>query len=317
MKWSVAVLAAGKGTRMRSVLPKVLHRLAGRALLDWVLDRSAELAPPERTVVVVGHGADQVAAHLAGRGFATVLQEPQLGTGDAVRTALGTLPEGDAVLVLSGDVPLLKAATLARLRDHLSAGTDAVLLTAELADPGAYGRIVRAADGGVEAIVEARDADPPTRAIREVNAGIYAFRRQPLERVIAGLRPDNDQGEYYLTDVVAALRRERRRVAAVVLSDPEEMLGVNTRADLARVARILNRRTLERLMDGGVTVADPETTWIEPSCEVGRDVVIEPGVVLRNRTRVGAGARIGAHAVLDGADVPPGAEIPPLAHLTG
>lgn len=319
MRWAVAVLAAGKGTRMRSGLPKVLHLLAGRPLLDWVLDRCGELAEPGQTVVVIGHGAERVTAHLAGRGVHTALQEPQLGTGDAVRTALAALPDdgAEAVAVLSGDVPLLRAETLRRLRDALRGENDAVLLTAVLPDPGSYGRILRAPDGGVEAIVEARDADPATLAVREVNAGIYAFRRGPLERAVAGLRPDNDQGEYYLTDVIAALRRERGSVAAVVLEDPDEMLGVNTREDLAATARIVNRRLLAELMRAGVTVVDPATTWVEPSCSVGRDAVLEPGVVLRGGARVGEGARLGAHVVVDGADVPPGATVPPLTHLTG
>jgi len=238
--WAVAVLAAGKGTRMRSDLPKVLHPLAGRPLLEHVLDTALELVPPHRVVVVVGHGAARVETVAAARGARTVLQEPQLGTGDAVRVALGGMGAGvHGVLVLSGDVPLLRPATVAGLRDAVEHGAAAALLTAILEEPGAYGRVLREADGSVAAIVEARDASPEELACREVNAGVYAFRREPLEQALAGLRPDNDQGEYYLTDVIGVLKARGLPVAAHVLDDPLEMAGVNTREDLARLEAVL------------------------------------------------------------------------------
>ncbi len=318
MSWSVAVLAAGKGTRMRSQQPKVLHELAGRPVIDHVLDLALATAPTDRIVVVVGHGAQEVAGHVEARGVRTTVQEPQLGTGDAVRTAVAALPpEPDGgLMVLSGDVPLLAAASLERLRARVDGGAAAALLTATLEPPGSYGRVLRDGDGAVTAIVEARDADPTALAVREVNAGVYAFRRGPIEEALARLRPDNDQAEYYLTDVVAALRGVGLTVAGVRLDDSEEMLGINTRADLATVARILNRRVLDGLMASGVTVLDPTTTWVEPGCAVAPDAVLEPGVVLRGGTRVGAGARIGAHAVLDGVEIAAGCEIPPLTLLT-
>ncbi len=246
MRWGVVVLAAGKGTRMRSALPKVLHELAGRPLVDHVTDLATAFARAADVVVVVGHGAGDVGEHLAGRGMRTAVQEPQLGTGDAVRVGLsgfvGDAP--DAVLVLSGDVPLLRPATLRALRQRLETGSAAVLLTARLAEPGSYGRIVRGAGAGagVEAIVEARDAPPEVLALAEVNAGVYAFRFEPLAGALQRLAPDNDQGELYLTDVVALLRAGGLEVTAVVLDDPEEMLGVNTREDLARLEEILQRR---------------------------------------------------------------------------
>jgi len=319
VSWSVAVLAAGKGTRMRSQRPKVLHELAGRPIIDHVLDLALAVAPAERTVVVVGHQAAEVAGHVSGRGVRTAIQEPQLGTGDAVRTAVSALhgESASGLLVLSGDVPLLATATVESLRLKVDGGAAAALLTAILDPPGSYGRVLRDIDGAVTEIVEARDADAAILAVSEVNAGVYAFRRGPLEDALARLRPDNDQAEYYLTDVVAALHGAGLTVAGVRLDDPEEMLGINTREDLATVARILNRRVLDGLMASGVTVLDPTTTWVEPGCAVAPDAVLEPGVVLRSGTRVGAGARIGAHTVLDGADVPPGDEIPPLTHRTG
>ncbi len=316
LTWSVVILAAGQGSRLRSATPKVLHRVAGRCLVDHVLDQAATVtARPQDVTVVVGHGAAAVRTHLAARRVATVLQEPQLGTGHALQvavTAIADLPE--ALLVLSGDVPLLRPATLATLAARLDGATAAVLLTAELAAPGSYGRVVRDEVGSVVAIVEARDADSATLALREVNAGVYAFRRDPLVAALANLDTANAQREYYLTDVVAALRRAGRTVEAVVLADPDEMLGVNTRADLARVGRVLNDRILAALMTSGVTVVDPATTWVEADCRVEPDVVLEPGVVLRGCTSVGRGAVIGAHAVCEAAVVAADEVVPPLSY---
>lgn len=242
MNCVVTVLAAGKGTRMKSDLPKVLHQASGRALLDFVLDVGESQALPENIVVVVGHRADLVKDHVSNRGVVTALQEPQLGTGDALRVAMDAAPDGDTVLVLSGDVPLLRTATLDRLLESLEKGAEAALLTAVLTDPGAYGRVLRGPDGSVRAIVEARDADADIVLLNEVNAGVYAFRRSSLEQALSSLKPDNDQGEYYLTDVVRWLTRRDLSVAATVLEDPEEMQGVNTREDLRRVEEALARR---------------------------------------------------------------------------
>ncbi len=320
LRWTVAVLAAGQGTRMRSTTPKVLHELAGRPLLDHVLDLALDVAPaPSDVVVVVGHGAELVESLLTARGVTAALQEPQLGTGDAVRVAVERVAGGswNALLVLSGDVPLLRASSLGRLREALAEGREAALVTAELARPGAYGRVLRTPDGLVRGIVEARDAAPEVLAIREVNAGIYGFRRGSLEQALAGLRPDNAQGEYYLTDVVGHLRSGGLPVAAVALDDPDEMAGVNTRADLATVAAVLNRRVLERLMADGVTVEDPSTVRVDPRSRVGRDAVLETGVVLRGACTVGDGARIGAHAVLADAVVAPGETLEPLTLRRG
>jgi len=237
------VLAAGKGTRMRSDLPKVLHRAAGRTLLDHVLDLALTVVEPDGVTVVVGHGAEQVRAWVAGRGVQTVLQEPQLGTGHALRVAVAAMrpPAPDALLVLSGDVPLLRPETIERLQAEID-GNAAVLLTAELTEPGSYGRVLRRQDGTVQAIVEAGDADARTLAVREVNAGVYAFRRESLEAALAELSPLNVQGEYYLTDVAAVLGEKGLRVAAVRLDDPTEMMGVNTVEDLRTVETLLAGR---------------------------------------------------------------------------
>ncbi len=242
MSCLVVVLAAGKGTRMKSDLPKVLHEVSGRVLLDFVLDLGERVARADHIVVVVGHRAGRVEEHVRDRGVLIALQEPQLGTGDALRVAVEIAPEGDVVLVLSGDVPLLRKKTLDQLLDSVAKGAEAALLTAVLTDPGAYGRVLRGPDGSVSAVVEARDADANILALNEVNAGVYAFRRASLEQALASLKPDNAQGEYYLTDVVRWLTRRGLPVAATILEDPEEMQGVNTREDLRRVEQVLASR---------------------------------------------------------------------------
>jgi len=318
-RWAVAILAAGQGTRMHSEIPKVLHELAGRPLLDHVIDLALGAARPQDIVAVIGHGADEVGALVRERGIDAAVQQPQLGTGDALRVALRGLQHRDfgRLLVLSGDVPLLRPNTLARLMAELEADTAAVLLTATVDDPASYGRIIRAADGSVAEIVEARDARPDQLEIREVNAGVYAFDRRHVTEALAAIGRDNAQGEVYLTDVAAELRRRGRRVAAVGLDDPEEMQGVNTRDDLARAGRTLNRRVVDALMAAGVSVRDPDTTWIDPRAAIGLEVVIEPGVVLRGLCQVGDGARIGANCVLEDAAVGAGETVPPLTYLTG
>lgn len=300
---------------MRSSRPKVLHEVGGRPLLEWVLDRAEEVTSPERVVVVVGHGRDRVSSGVERRGMMTAVQDPPRGTGDAARVGIDRLPRHgiDAVLVLCGDVPLLRTATVQALCRRLDQGGAAVVLTATLEIPGAYGRVLRASDGTIRRIVEVGDATESELAVREVNTGIYAFRREGLDDVLADLRPDNAQSEYYLTDVVEALLP--RGVVALELEDPAEMLGVNSRGDLARVAGVLNRRVIEEWMAAGVSVLDPSTTWIEPGCALGPDVVLEPGVVVRGAARIGAGARIGAHSVLDGGHVDEGAVVPPLTRL--
>lgn len=318
MRFAAVVLAAGQGTRMRSERPKVLHAAAGRTLLDRVLDTARVVVPEERTVVVVGHGAEEVEAHLASRGVRTALQRPQKGTGHALAVGLEAAPaRSDGVVVLSGDVPLLPAAVLEELMTAVTEGAAGALLTTELAEPGAYGRVVRGADGAVVAVIEARDADERTLAVREVNAGVYAFALAPAAEALADLSPDNAQGEYYLTDVVAWLSSRQLPVAAVRLADSSLMQGVNTRADLARVSRLVVDAVLAELMASGVTVVDPASTWVEDGCDIAPDAVLEPGVVVRGASRIGAGARIGAHAVLDGARIGPGVVVPPLAVIPG
>lgn len=316
MKLGAVVLAAGQGKRLKTGLAKVLHEAHGRPLLAWVLDAVAPLSPAV-TVVVVGHLREQVEAYLSGREVGVVVQDPPRGTGDAVRIALPALEGCDAALVLPGDAPLVTSETLRRLVAlYESEAAACALLSAVLPDGGPYGRIVRR-DGNVAAIVEARDATPGQRAIREVNAGVYAFALAKIRPLLNRLSPANSQGEYYLTDVVGALVESREKVVALTLEDPEEMLGVNTREELSQVGKKLNARMVRWWLEQGVTVVDPETTWIEVGCEIGRDTVLEPGVHLRGNCRLGEGCRVGAHSVLESVTLPSRTRVEPLTYRKG
>ncbi len=310
------VLAAGQGKRLQSGTAKVLHQAHGRPLLDWVLAALAPLSPA-KTVVVVGHRREQVEAFLSGRGVASVVQDPPAGTGDAVRVALPALAGCDFALVVPGDAPLLTSQSLHRLRTVGEQEKAAcTLLSAVLTDGGSYGRILRR-EGRVVAIVEARDATPEQLAIREVNAGVYVFDVAKVHPLLAELAPTNSQGEYYLTDVVAAMVARGENVIGVCLDDAEEMLGVNTREELALVSKKLNARLVRYWQERGVTVLDPETTWIEAGCEIGRDTVLEPGVHVRGQCRLGEGCRVGAHSVLEDVVLAAHSRVPPLTFFKG
>jgi bifunctional UDP-N-acetylglucosamine pyrophosphorylase / glucosamine-1-phosphate N-acetyltransferase len=305
---TVLVLAAGRGTRMRSAVAKVLHPVLGRPLIAWPL-AIARALPAARRGVVVGFQADEVARALPA-GFEAVLQRRIWGTGHAVRQARRLFAgEGDTV-VLSGDTPLLAAATVRRLlAEHRRRRARVSFLTARLADPSGYGRVVRDAGGEVQSVVEHDDADAGTRRIDEVNAGVYCFENRFLDRALGRLRAANRQEEYYLTDVIAAAVRAGLGVVGVPCDDPEEMLGVNDRLQLARVHDVLRRRVLDGLMRAGVTVVDPASTWVEPGVRIGADSVLFPGTILQGRTAVGAGCRIGPHARVRDSRVGPGSVI--------
>lgn len=316
MKLGAVVLAAGQGKRLKTGLAKVLHPAHGRPLLQWVLEAVAPLAPA-KTVVVVGHRREQVEAFLSGQKVEIVVQDPPAGTGDAVRVALPALAGCELALVLPGDAPLLQSESLRRLVaafQHEKAAC--ALLSAVLDEGGPYGRIVRR-EGAVVAIVEARDATPEQLAIREVNAGVYVFNVAKIRPLLLELTPTNSQGEYYLTDVVAGLVARGEKVVAMSLQDPEEMLGVNTRGELAEVGKKLNARVVRFWQENGVTVFDPETTWIEVGCEIGRDTVLEPGVHLRGQCRLGERCRVGAHSVLEDVQLAPGTQVAPLTYMRG
>jgi bifunctional UDP-N-acetylglucosamine pyrophosphorylase/glucosamine-1-phosphate N-acetyltransferase len=298
---AVVILAAGEGKRMKSSRSKLLHEIAGHSLVSYAI-RAATTLEPERVVVVVGHGRDQVEAHLAeiAPHVITAVQEEQLGTGHAVQVALAALPAlSGEVVVTYGDVPLLTPDTLAELVDSHRTNRSAVtVLTAQVADPSGYGRIVRDSDDLVSRVVEHKDAGPDELSITEINSGIYVFDAETLRSALAEIRADNVQGEFYLTDVIGAARRAGKAVRAHVITDLWQTEGVNDRVQLAAMNAELNRRILVDWMRAGVTVIDPATTWVHSSVDLATDVTLLPGTSLEGATSVGAGATIGPDTTL-------------------
>jgi len=329
---ATVVLAAGKGTRMMSDLPKVLHQVAGLPMVRWPV-RLAEQIGSSRTVLVVGAGGDRVRAALANNDVVFSDQPEQLGTGHALLCAEPVLAGfAGTILLLCGDVPLLEEGTIqSLLKTHQRQGNAITVLTAELADPRGYGRIVR--DGqSVRRIVEDRDAAPEEKKIREVNAGIYAFSAPDVFELLRQVGSNNDQGEYYLTDVVEIALRHEMSIGAVQASTADEILGINDREQLAHCTALLRRRINRGLMLGGVSMIDPETTYIDPNVQVGPDTVIHPGVHLRGQTRVGTQCviepgvvivdceladqvHVKAGSVLEESKVGSHTDIGPMAHL--
>ncbi len=309
---AVVILAAGEGKRMKSARSKLLHEVAGHSLLSYAVSAATNLQP-EHIVVVVGHGRDQVEAHLdeIAPHVTTAVQEQQLGTGHAVQVALERLGEvSGEVVVTYGDVPMLATETLtALLEEHRRQQAAVTVLTAEVPDPTGYGRILRNADGAVQSIIEHRDADEAQRAICEINSGIYVFEAETLRSGLTELAPMNDQGELYLTDVLGLARREGRAVAALVTDDLWQTEGVNDRIQLAAINAEMNRRILHRWMRAGVTVVDPATTWVHASVDLAPDVTLLPGTSLEGATSVAAGATIGPDTTLTDVEVGEGARI--------
>jgi len=310
----VVVLAAGQGKRMHSRLPKVLQPLAGAPLLAHVLDAARSLSPA-RIAIVHGHGGERVPQAFADApGLAWVRQEPQLGTGDAVRQALPLLDGAGMVLVLYGDVPLIGAATLARLARACS-GARLVLLTVELADPTGYGRIVRDGAGRVLRIVEDKDASAAERAIREINTGILCAPVASLGNWLERIGCDNAQGEYYLTDVVGIAAAQGVAIDTVHPAAPWETLGVNSKTQLAQLERILQGERARALMEQGVTLIDPARIDVRGELVCGRDVEIDAGCIFEGRVELADGVRVGANCVLRNSTVGEGARIQPFCHI--
>jgi len=331
---AVIILAAGAGTRMGSDLPKVLHTICGRSMLDHVVGAARELGPAE-LIVVVGHRREQVISHLAERApdARVVVQHRQGGTGHAVRTVLEEINLGHGTVVVTyGDAPVLRGQTLAALvHEHAEQQAAATALTTVMDDPTGYGRILRDAGGAIVEIVEEADATPGQRAIKEVNSGVYAFEASLLADSVKRVPTDNAKGEEYLTDVVAILRSDGHRVASYLEEDAADVFGVNDRVQLAQARRVLNARLLEHWMRAGVTITDPSTTAIDADVVIGPDAEIGPGTQLEGSTVVEAGARVGpgcllrdttvssgasvTYAVCESAVIGPGAVVGPFAHL--
>jgi bifunctional UDP-N-acetylglucosamine pyrophosphorylase / glucosamine-1-phosphate N-acetyltransferase len=325
-------MAAGEGTRMRSSTPKMLHPVCGRPMVAWPILAARE-AGAGRVAAIVSPGRD-ISAGLP-EGVETVEQPEADGTGGAIRAAAALVEEAETVLVLSGDVPLISSETISDLLEaHTASAAAATMLTIELDDPGSYGRVVRTDSGEVERVVEAKaagDADPAQLAIKEINAGTYAFDAAPLGRALAGISNDNAQGEYYLPDVFTALRAEGLAVAAHLATDLAVTMGINNRVQLAEVETEARRRLLEAHMLAGVTIVDPGSTWIDAGVDIGQDTRIEPGTSLRGATSVGSRATVGPHttvidseigtqatvlrAHVDTAKVGDGASVGPFAYL--
>ncbi len=331
--FAIVILAAGKGTRLKSARAKVLHRAGGRSLVEHVV-RACQPLRPREIIVVVGHQAEDVAAAVAPLGAKTVLQQPQRGTGHAMMVARRAIPSrAKFVILLPGDAPLIRTETLAALvRAHREAGAAATILSAEIENPAGYGRIVRSDTGSVAAIVEDSALTGDQRAIGEINSSMYCFTMEKLWPCLASLKPRNVHKELYLTDAIAALRQKDENVQAVLAADPEEVLGCNTRADLAAVDAVFRRRKRAAIMDAGVTIELPETVLIDPDVVIGADTHIEPCVQLLGKTRVGAGCTIRTgsvladavlgdhvlvkpHSVVVASHLSRGAQVGPFAHL--
>jgi bifunctional UDP-N-acetylglucosamine pyrophosphorylase / glucosamine-1-phosphate N-acetyltransferase len=320
----VVVMAAGKGTRMKSLRPKVLHRLGGRALAQHVIDCAARLSA-RSVVVITGHGAEQVEAGLSASAtvggaaleLLYVRQEPQLGTGHAVQQAVPVLPDDGVVLVLNGDVPLIEPDTLQQLLQACG-GRHLALLSVDTArDAGSYGRVVRGPDGAVQAIVEFKDADDGQRRITEWYSGVMAAPAKLLKGWLARLTDDNAQREYYLTDVVRHAVADGHEVKAIVTRDEVQVAGVNSPQQLAELERAFQLRTAERLMAAGVRLADPARIDVRGQLVCGQDVEIDVNCVFEGVVELGEGVRIGAHCVVANARIADGVVIHPFTHIDG
>ncbi|WAG79072.1 bifunctional UDP-N-acetylglucosamine diphosphorylase/glucosamine-1-phosphate N-acetyltransferase GlmU [Metapseudomonas furukawaii] len=314
MSLDIVILAAGQGTRMRSALPKVLHPVAGKAMLGHVIDTARQLEP-QGIHVVIGHGAETVRERLAADDLGFVVQAQQLGTGHAVAQALPQLT-AERVLILYGDVPLIQAETLQRLLEKVGP-EQLALLTVELADPTGYGRIIRDAEGMVRAIVEHKDASPEQRAIREGNTGILAVPGKRLAEWLGRLSNDNAQGEYYLTDVIAMAVADGLVVATERAADEMEVLGANDRIQLSQLERHYQQRAARRLMAQGVTLIDPQRFDVRGEVSVGRDITIDVSVILEGRVVIEDNVQIGPNCVIKDSILRKGAIVKANSHLEG
>ena len=314
----VCVLAAGQGKRMRSNRPKVLHKVLGRPMIDYLL-HTVEALQPKGIAVVTGHASEQVQAHVGQpANLEWVIQDRQLGTGHAVRQCEEVIRDVRDVLIVCGDTPLLRSETLAALVDsHRSNDASVTVLTAEVDDPAGYGRIQRDADGKVSAIIEERDADDEQRMICEVSSGIYCVRYDVLFDLLRKIGNRNAQGEYYLPDIVPLALADGQRVETVTMPDAEEMIGVNNRVQLSEVEELMQQRIIRDWQMQGVTIEKPETVRIEATVSVGMDVVIQAGCYLIGSTRIGDGCRVGPYSVLVDAWLDDDVDVFAFTHIHG
>lgn len=302
MKLKSVILAAGKGTRMKSNLPKVLHEIYGKTLLGYVLDSVKNIT--DENFVIVGHHAEEVEQYIR-TGYTnakTVLQSPQLGTGHAVSMVCPYLEKFDGqVIILCGDTPLITEDTLKKFVEyHNSSNSDLTVMSTLFDDPTNYGRIIREADNTLKCIVEEKDATPEQKAVKEVNAGIYCLNWGKIKDAFSKLTSNNAQGEYYLTDIIEWGKKNNLNVNAYILEDNTEIYGINSRINLAQATKYMTCRVLNKLMTEGVTVIDPESTWISPDTEIGQDTIIFPATYIEGKNKIGSNCKIGPCAHLRG-----------------
>lgn len=303
MEIKAVILAAGKGTRMKSeTTPKVLHQIMGKTLLGYVLDNVKNFASEQ--FVIVGHHAQEVEDFVKTNytNAKTVLQTPQLGTGHAVSMVCPNLENYDGlILILCGDTPLIKEETLKSFVDfHKSNNSDITVMSTIFDNPTNYGRIIRDTDNSLRCIVEEKDATPEQKAVKEVNAGIYCLNWGKVKSAFSQLKTNNAQGEYYLTDIISWGKEQALKVNAFILDDSDEIYGINSRLNLATATKIMNRRNLERYMENGVTIVDPESTWISEDTEIGTDTIIYPATYIEGKNKIGKSCKIGPCAHLRG-----------------
>jgi bifunctional UDP-N-acetylglucosamine pyrophosphorylase / glucosamine-1-phosphate N-acetyltransferase len=308
----IAILAAGKGKRMHSALPKVLHTLAGKSLLEHVLATARAMNP--RAICVVEGASDEIRRRFPDSDLVWARQDPPRGTGDALRCALALMPPDGVTLVMFGADPMARVATLEQVIEHAQRGALS-LLTVDLDDPAGYGRIVRSADGTVAAIVEHNEATPEQQEIREINTGVMAAPTAAFARWLAEVRTDNSSGEYFLTDVIAMAVRDGVTVATTTAPDPSEGLGVNSRRDLAQLERRLQQMQADALLDAGVTLIDPARIDIRGTLACGRDVTIDVGCVFEGAVTLADNVRVGPHCVIRNTRIGAGTEVAAFSHL--
>lgn len=312
------ILAAGKGTRMKSGILKVAHAVAGQPIVQYVVNAVLQL-PIKRIYLVVGHQAELIKERINHKKIDYVYQAEQLGTGHAVMQADAVMPkkENDTVLILAGDCPLITAETLTSLLAiHQESNAAGTVLTTNMKEPGTYGRILRGKMGTVIGIKEARDCSAEEKKIQEINTGIYVFQSKLLFQALKKIKTNNDQKEYYLTDVIHILKDRGHVIAAYCTPDSDQAIGINTRMDLARINKLIYQKNNQHFMSEGVTITDPETTYVDSTVTIGHDTIIEPFSMILGKTKIGANCLIGAHSYLNDAKIADGAQVPPYTKRT-
>lgn len=298
------ILAAGKGTRMKSDKPKVLHTIFDKTLLGYIIDAVNKTGLADENFVIVGHQAERMEEFLKNnyQNAKPVLQSPQLGTGHAVSMVVPYLKDFKGqVIILNGDLPLIRPETIKEIiESHNSNGSDLTIMSAIFEDPTGYGRVIKNEQGHVEAIVEEKDTTPEQKAVKEINAGVYVLNWEKISPAFAELKSDNAQGEYYLTDIVKWANKQNMKVKAYILKDNEELFGINCKAQLAEATKMMNRRVINKHLENGVQIIDPETTWISPETEIGADTIIYPSCYINGKNIIGKNCKIGPFAHLRG-----------------